>query len=175
MWTVESNQKLSGGWLFSSLSYKKMQNSYLDFILLKFLPNARCCMDLFLLSHTIKVDRSDSKPGKNESKWRINTHVDKEILRCSTVKQRCKAVDDFLYCSESPEMLILFPPTPHQRNSLSSYFTGINSFSTKTYLNLLCNQWLNKVNKEWGGMTAENFISPHPFVKEDSDILFTGR
>lgn len=72
---MESNQKFLGSWLFSSLSYEKIQNSYLDFILLKFLPNARCCIDLFLLSHTIKVDKSDSKPGKNERKWKIRTHV----------------------------------------------------------------------------------------------------
>lgn len=52
---------------------KKSENSYLDFILLKFLPNARCCIDLFLLSHTIKVDRSDSKPGTNQSIGRIKT------------------------------------------------------------------------------------------------------
>lgn len=57
---------------------EKIQRSYLDFILLKFLPSARCCMDLFLLSHTMRVERSDSSPGKksedtSEPTWRRDT------------------------------------------------------------------------------------------------------
>lgn len=84
MWTVESNQKLSQVGLFSSLSYKKIQNSYLDFILLKFLPKARCCIDLFLLSHTIKVERSDSIPGKNQSEKGHNKETrDTTVTACA--------------------------------------------------------------------------------------------
>ena len=63
---------------FHHCHIKKSQNPYLDFILLKFLPKARCCIDLFLLSHTIRVDRSDSKPGKKKTDG-VRTHVTGDV------------------------------------------------------------------------------------------------
>lgn len=33
---------------------------------------------------------------------------------------------------------------------MSYYFTGLNSFSAKTYLNLLYTQWVSQVSKKWG-------------------------
>lgn len=90
-----------------------------------------------------------------------------------------RQLDDFRYCPVIPGVQIFSPHPPTKGTFcllfMSYYFTGINSFSTKTYLNLLCNQGLNKVSKEWWYMTVESFISPHTFVREDSDILFTGR
>lgn len=50
---------------------------YLDFMLLKFLPNARCLIDRFLLSHTTRVERSDSRPVKNQIRLRIKPHFHK--------------------------------------------------------------------------------------------------
>ena len=90
-----------------------------------------------------------------------------------------KYLDNFLYCPEIPGIQISTPTPPNKGTFcplfMSYYFTGINSFSTKAYLNLLCNQGLNKVSKEWWYVMVESFISPHPFVREDSDILLTER
>lgn len=46
-------------------------------MLLKFLPNAKCLIDRFLLSQTTSVERSDSRPVKNQIRLRIKTHFHK--------------------------------------------------------------------------------------------------
>jgi len=56
-----------------SLCYLKEKKPYLDFMLLKFLPNAKCLIDRFLLSQTTRVERSDSRPVKNQIRLRIKT------------------------------------------------------------------------------------------------------
>lgn len=136
------------------------------------MPNARCCIDLFLLSHTIKVDRSDSKPGKNQSKWRIKTHASKWILSWNTIKQKWHAVG---WLSWGPWVLIFY----FQRNFLLSFhvllFHRDKLILYKTYLNLLYNQWLNKVSRDGARIMAENSTSPHHFVREDSNALFAGK
>lgn len=42
-------------------------------MLLKFLPKAKCLIDRFLLSQTTRVERSDSRPVKNQIRLRIKT------------------------------------------------------------------------------------------------------
>lgn len=46
-------------------------------MLLKFLPNAKCLIDRFLLSQTTRVERSDSRPVKNQIRLGIKTNFHK--------------------------------------------------------------------------------------------------
>lgn len=46
-------------------------------MLLKFLPNAKCLIDRFLLSQTTRVERSDSRPVKNQIRLGIKTQFHK--------------------------------------------------------------------------------------------------